>query len=181
MNIATNTTAPNTSAWELAPTAPELTANGRRSDCRMAAADRAPQAALGRKGLVQGRGRPPHRHGDGTFSQWFSGKYGGRLDTTNAQVAKFIDQQDEQASSLPPSGLPALFPDAHKPRGHGGARLGTCRERFRHHHARPRHGQVAVLQGIQGPPPNVWMTTVSEYTKTVNAMLVEIVRDPRHS
>ena len=172
MNIATNTT-----AWELAATAPELTAN--RTEEQIADWRRLTERL---KQLAEEKGwskaETARRIGmpDGTFSQWFSGKYSGRLDTTNAQVARYIDQQDEQASffaSVPQS--PPYFPTR------------TSREIMETlAWAHVAGDLVAITLGAgmgksqscneyKARRPNVFMTTISEHTKTVNAMLIEII------
>ena len=177
MNIAANTTTVNTSAWELAATAPELTAN--RTDEQIAdwrrLTERLKQLSE-EKGWSKAEAARRIGMADGTFSQWFSGKYGGRLDTTNAQVAKFINQQDEQASffaSIPQS--PPYFPTKTSREvmealawAHVASDLVTIT-------LGAGMGKSQSCKEYKARRPNVWMTTVSEYTKTVNAMLVEIV------
>lgn len=112
---------------------------------------------------------------DGTFSQWFSGKYSGRLDSTNRAVQQWLSAIEENASI---AGTIPQSPPFMKMRGAAeildtlmwaqlcpdfvmitlGAGMGktqTCKhfERSRHH---------------------VYRATVSENTRTVHGMLTEI-------
>jgi len=177
MNIAANTTtAATTSVWDLAATSPDLTANRTEADIAdwRRLTERIKQIAE-EKGWSKAEAARRIGMADGTFSGWFSGKYNGRLDTQNALAAKFVDQQDEQASffnSIPVS--PPYFPTR------------TSREVMETlawaHVAGdlvlitlgPGMGKSQSCNEYKARRPNVWMTTVSEYTKTVNAMLIEI-------
>ena len=176
MNIAANTTTANNSAWELAATAPELTAN--RTDDQIAdwrrLTERLKQLSE-EKGWSKAEAARRIGMADGTFSQWFSGKYSGRLDTTNAQVAKFIEQQDEQASffaSIPVS--PPYFPTRTSREVMETLAWAHVASDFVLITLGPGMGKSQSCNEYKARRPNVWMTTVSEYTKTVNAMLLEI-------
>lgn len=115
---------------------------------------------------------------DGTFSQWFSGKYAGRLDTTNKTVAQWLAALLENASiaaTIPQS------PPFMKLRGASeiidtllwaqlcpdlvmitlGAGMGKT-ETCRHFELSRRH---------------VYRATVSENTKTVHGMLTELAEE----
>lgn len=112
---------------------------------------------------------------DGTFSQYYSGKYEGRLDSLNEKVAQWLDALQETAgiaAAIPqsPSYMPLrgsieiietltwaqVAPDLVMiTLGAGMGKTATCRQ-----FARTR--------------PLVFHTTVTESTKTVHGMLVEL-------
>lgn len=115
---------------------------------------------------------------DGTFSQYYSGKYDGRLDTMNEKVLQWLTALEETAgiaASIPQS--PAymslrgsievvetlawaqLAPDLVMiTLGAGLGKTETCRQ-----YSRTR--------------PHVYHATVSENTKTVHGMLVELAEE----
>ncbi|MEO9637262.1 MAG: AAA family ATPase [Nitratireductor sp.] len=115
---------------------------------------------------------------EGTFSQWFSGKYAGRLDSQNRLVSRWLDAVDESAGiadTIPSS--PAFLKTRTSAEilntliwaqtacdvvtitmGAGMGKTETCR-----HYRNTR--------------PNVFMATMSPHTKTVHAMLVELAEE----
>lgn len=112
---------------------------------------------------------------DGTFSQYFSGKYDGRLDTMNEKVKQWLDALQETAgiaATIPPS--PAYMPLRGSTEvietliwaqlcpdlvmitlGAGMGKTETCRQFCR-------------------TRPHTYHATVTENTKTVHGMLVEL-------
>lgn len=112
---------------------------------------------------------------DGTFSQYYSGKYDGRLDTMNEKVAQWLDALQETAgiAATIPKSPPymalrgsidvietltwaQLAPDLVMiTLGAGMGKTETCRQFTR-------------------TRPHVYHATVSENTKTVHGMLVEL-------
>ncbi|OJF91728.1 DNA transposition protein [Rhizobium sp. 58] len=112
---------------------------------------------------------------DGTFSQWFSGKYAGRLDGHNRTVSQWLSAMEESAKStgrIPQS--PAFL-----------ALRGT-REIFETldwAQACPDLVMITLGAGMgkteacahyEKTRPHVYRATVSENTKTVHGMLVEL-------
>jgi DNA transposition AAA+ family ATPase len=177
MNIAANTTKPSSSVWELPIISPELAANRTEDDI---AEWRRLTESLKRIAEMRGWAKADAARkigmADGTFSQWFSGKYAGRLDNTNAQVAKFIDQQEELANlfgQIPQS--PPFFLTR------------TAREIMQTLEWAQMAadlviatvgagcGKTATCNKYKTERPNVFMITVSENTKTVNAMLTDLI------
>lgn len=112
---------------------------------------------------------------DGTFSQWFSGKYSGRLDNQNQQVLQWLDALEETASLVATIPVSPAFMKTRASNeiqetlawaqmttdlvvityGAGFGKTATCR-----HYAATR--------------PHVFMVTVSPHTKTVHGLLTEL-------
>lgn len=115
---------------------------------------------------------------DGTFSQWYSGKYDGRLDNQNRIVQQFlasVAESAEAASTIPTS--PAFIRTRTSAEvtdtlvwaqvsadmvmitlGAGMGKTATCR-------------QYCATR------PHVYMATVSPHTKTVHGMLTELASE----
>jgi DNA transposition AAA+ family ATPase len=111
----------------------------------------------------------------GTFSQWFSGKYDGRLDTQNEKVERWIAAVDEMA------GLAATVPVSP-----GFIRTRTAGEitdtlvfaqmmpDLVTITAAAGTGKTVACRQFSITRPNVFMVTMSPHTKTVHGMLVEL-------
>lgn len=115
---------------------------------------------------------------DGTFSQWFSGKYAGRLDNTNKTIAKWLDAIEETAgfaATIPTS--PAFIKTRSSMEiietlswaqmtadmvvitfAAGLGKTETCR-----HYCSTR--------------PHAFLATISPHTKTVHSMLLELAAE----
>jgi DNA transposition AAA+ family ATPase len=111
----------------------------------------------------------------GTFSQWFSGKYAGRLDQQNDIVARWLDAVEDQAS------LAASIPTSP-----GFLKLKTSieiLETLKWAQIAPDFVVVTAAAGIGKTEacrhycaitPHAFMATISPHTKTVHGMLVEL-------
>jgi DNA transposition AAA+ family ATPase len=111
----------------------------------------------------------------GTFSQWFSGKYVGRLDAQNEIVSRWLDAVEDQA------GLAAAIPTSP-----AFLKLKTTIEimdTLRWAQMAPDFVAVTIAAGMgkswagrhyRTVTPHVYMATVSPNTKTVHGMLVEL-------
>ena len=112
---------------------------------------------------------------DGTFSQWFSGKYDGRLDTQNSRVERWIASVEEMA------GLAATIPVAP-----GFIHTRAAAEiintlvfaqmltDFVTITAAAGTGKTMACKQFAATRSNVHMVTVSPHTKTVHGMLMEL-------
>ncbi len=174
MNMHTSTSQPKT--WERPLRAPEAGGNKSQADVELwrQLVDRI--ISVGKtygwtKAEVARRIGMP----DGTFSQYYSGKYEGRLDTLNEKVEQWLDALQETAgiaATIPAS--PAYMPLRGSLEifetlawaqinpdfvmitlGAGMGKTATCRQ-----YARTR--------------PHVFHATVTESTKTVHGLLVEL-------
>jgi DNA transposition AAA+ family ATPase len=112
---------------------------------------------------------------DGTFSQWFSGKYDGRLETQNEKVERWLASVEEMA------GMAATVPVS----------PGFIHTRTAHEitqtlvfaqmmpdlvtiTAAAGTGKTCACRQFSVSRPNVFMVTMSPHTKTVHGMLVEL-------
>ncbi|WP_245415429.1 AAA family ATPase [Hoeflea marina] len=112
---------------------------------------------------------------DGTFNQWFSGKYDGRLDTQNEKVERWIVSVDEMA------GLAATVPVSPgfiKTRTAGEITdtlvFAQMMPDFVTITAAAGTGKTFACKQFAVTRPNVFMVTMSPHTKTVHGMLVEL-------
>lgn len=112
---------------------------------------------------------------EGTFSQWFSGKYDGRLDGHNATVAQWLDALEEGAS------LAATIPQA--PAFMQLRASMEVIETLRWAQLCPDLVMITLGAGMTktiscehyaATNPHVFHVTISESTKTVHGMLTEI-------
>ncbi|WP_375588082.1 AAA family ATPase [Hoeflea alexandrii] len=112
---------------------------------------------------------------DGTFSQWFSGKYDGRLESQNEKVERWLASVEEMA------GMAATVPVS----------PGFIHTRTAHEitetlvfaqmmpdlvtiTAAAGTGKTCACRQFAASRPNVFMVTMSPHTKTVHGMLVEL-------
>lgn len=112
---------------------------------------------------------------DGTLNQWFSGKYGGRLDTMNAKVRQWLEALDEMEQLT--QGVPA---------SPGYVETRTAREiveTLTYAQMLPEMAVITLAAGMGKSytakhycsiRPHAYHVTMTPHTKTVHGMLVEI-------
>lgn len=115
---------------------------------------------------------------DGTFSQWFSGKYAGRIDNTNKQVQLWIDAVGETVglvAAIPAS--PAFLPTIAArevmetlawAQAAGDMVIVTLEAGM---------GKTAACRQFASTRPHVVMATMSPHSKTVHGMLTELAQE----
>lgn len=116
--------------------------------------------------------------GEGTFSQWFSGKYAGRLDDQNRKVEKWLDAVEEAsglANSIPTS-PPFLKTRASMEIVNTLVWAQTACD-FVTVTMGAGMGKTETCRHYRDTRPNVFMATISPHTKTVHAMLVELAEE----
>ena len=114
---------------------------------------------------------------DGTFSQWWSGKYAGRLDTTNAKVdawLNIVDDMQEMAARIPnsPAFIKTRTPDEltdlfHIAQSMPAMVLGTCEAGM---------GKTFTARRYLAGHANCWIATMTPYTRTVHGTLQTVAR-----
>lgn len=170
MNIQTNT------IWTLPATSPAVATNRSEQDItewhelvkRVAAlglANNWAKAEVARRADMA----------EGTFNQWYSGVYSGRLDTTNAKMRAWLDQVDEMDALT--RGIPA---------SPGYVETRTSREiteALVYAQMMPEMvvitlgagmGKTQTCRNYCAVRPHAYLCTMSPHTKTVHGMLVEI-------
>jgi len=115
---------------------------------------------------------------DGTFSQWFSGKYTGRLDSTNRQVSQWLDAIEETAgltASIPTSppflqtvAAKEVIETLHWAQITGDMVIITLEAGM---------GKTEACSQFLKTRPHVFMVTMSPQTKTVHGMLVDLATE----
>ena len=113
----------------------------------------------------------------GTFSQYFSGKYDGRLDTNNAKVKRWIESWDELAdmASIVPTG-PGFVATPTAREIVDALTFAQCMPDFVTITAAAGTGKTTACRNFS-IRPNVWMITASPHTKTVHGMLIELAEE----
>lgn len=114
----------------------------------------------------------------GTFSQWYSGQYVGRLDTTNEKVQKWLsslDEMSELASTIPTSPDFIFTPTAREVLD--ALSFAQCMPDFVTITAAAGTGKTRACEQYASTRPNVWMVTISPHTKTVHGTLVELATE----
>lgn len=112
---------------------------------------------------------------DGTFSQWFSAKYAGRLDETNNRIRQWLDTVEEMDSLA--RGIPTSpgFIETRTSR--------EINETLLYAQMMPEMavitfgagmGKTITCRHFCATRPHAYMVTMSPHTKTVHGMLVEI-------
>lgn len=176
MNKHINTTHLNGTSWERPLRAPEVSANKSAGDIETwwALVDRVIAVAR-----VYGwsKAEVTRRSGmkEGSFSQWFSGNYAGRLDGHNETVARWLDALEESA------GLAATIP-ASPPYMKLRGSIEVI-ETLKWAQLCPDLVMITLGAGMSktatcehytATNPHVYHATVSESTKTVHGMLTEL-------
>ncbi|KQZ87229.1 DNA transposition protein [Mesorhizobium sp. Root157] len=115
---------------------------------------------------------------DGTFSQWFSGKYNGRLENQNKQVQLWLDAVGETVglvAAIPSS--PAFLPTI------------AAKEVLETLHwaqvasdmviitLEAGMGKTMTCKHFAATRPHVYMVTMSPHTKTVHGMLTDLAQE----
>ncbi|MBX8799257.1 AAA family ATPase [Ochrobactrum sp. MR28] len=115
---------------------------------------------------------------EGTFSQWFSGKYNGRLDNQNVQVKQWLDALEETASlvaTIPVS--PSFLKTRASNEIHetlAWAQMTTDLVVITYGAG---FGKTAACRQYRDSRPHVFMATMSPHTKTVHGMLNELAAE----
>lgn len=115
---------------------------------------------------------------EGTFSQWQSGKYDGRLDTQNERIRNWLDTVEEVegiAATIPVSPgfvLTRSAQDIMNTLGYAQMAPGLVIVTLA-----AGMGKTATCRHYCGTRSNSYMVTVSPHTKTVHGMLVEIAAE----
>lgn len=112
---------------------------------------------------------------DGTFSQWFSGKYNGRLDNQNKLVSQWLDAIEEQsglAASIPTS-PPFLKTKTAMEimETLQWAQLTTDMVMIT---IAAGNGKTATCRHYRDTRPHVYLTTASPHTKTAHGTLIDL-------
>jgi DNA transposition AAA+ family ATPase len=166
----------NTSGWEQPNSIPTLRSGCSQADIDQWAilVDRVATIA-GQYGWNKAEAARRAGMGNGTFSQWYSGKYNGRMDQQNDIIAKWLAALEEQ------SNLAAVIPT-----GPGFLPLRTAKEimdTLRWAQMCPDlavitlaagNGKTMACRHYCSVTPHAYMATISPNTKTVHGMLVEL-------
>ena len=113
----------------------------------------------------------------GTFSQYYSGKYEGRLDRNNDKVKRWLESWDdlsEMVSIVPTSPGFVATPTAREIVD--ALTFAQCMPDFVTITAAAGTGKTTACRNF-AIRPNVWMITASPHTKTVHGMLVELATE----
>jgi DNA transposition AAA+ family ATPase len=112
---------------------------------------------------------------DTTFSLWFSGKYEGRLDSTNRLVEQWLDAIEEQ------SGLAAMVPSAPAflhtivaaeiMQTLAYAQIAACMVMIT---IAAGNGKTTACRHFRNTRPHVYLMTVSPHTRTAHATLIDL-------
>ncbi|UWU13248.1 AAA family ATPase [Rhizobium sullae] len=165
--------------WERPFKAPELSANRTKDDVTTwwSLVDRVIEIATVNgftKSEVARRMQMP----EGTFSQWFSGKYAGRLDTTNKQVEQWLLAMEEQAglaASIPTSpGFIKTRISAEITETLAWAQMTADMVMIT---LAAGNGKTAACRHYCATRPHAYLATISPHTKTVHGMLVELAAE----
>lgn len=168
-----------TPAWDRPTKAPELSSNRSGEDINLwwQLVDRVIEIANANgftKSEVARRTQMP----EGTFSQWFSGKYAGRLDTTNKQVEQWllaIEEQAGLAASIPMSpGFIKTRIAAEITETLAWAQMTADMVMIT---LAAGNGKTAACRHYCATRPHAYLATISPHTKTVHGMLVELASE----
>lgn len=167
----------NTSpAWERPVRGPELKSNRTQVDVEMwwtlvdRVIDVAASNGWSKSEIARRSGMP-----SGTFSQWFSGSYAGRLDQQNEIIARWLEAIEDQA------GFAAAIPIS--PAFLKLRITNDILDTLRWAQMAPDlvaitiaagNGKTKACQHYAATTPHVYMSTISPNTKTVHGMLVEL-------
>jgi DNA transposition AAA+ family ATPase len=176
MNSHINTTRLNGANWERPTRAPEVSDNKSQADIELwwSLIDRVIEVAAT---FGWSKAEVTRRSGmkEGTFSQWFSGTYSGRLDGHNATVKQWLDALQESAgiAAAIPSSLPFMKLKASQEVLETLIWSQRCPDLVMITLG-PGMSKTATCEHFTNTRPNVFMATVTESTKTVHGMLTEL-------
>ncbi|MDM9647719.1 AAA family ATPase [Rhizobium sp. S163] len=165
-----------TPAWDRPVAPPALSANRTEQDIALwwELIDRV-MATAGANGYSKTEVAKRMGMPEGTFSQWFSGKYAGRLDSTNRTVEQWLLAVEEQA------GLAATIPTSP---GFIKTRIATeITETLAWAQMTADmvmvtlaagNGKTATSRHYCSTRPHAYLVTISPHTKTVHGMLLEL-------
>lgn len=176
MNTHINTTRLNGATWDRPTRAPEVSDNKTEADISLwwTLIDRVIEV-----GTTYGwtKAEVTRRSGmkEGTFSQWFSGTYNGRLDNHNATIKQWLDALEESAgiAAAIPSSLPFMKLKASQEVQETLIWAQRCPDLVMITLG-PGMTKTATCEHFANTRPNVFMATVTESTKTVHGMLTEL-------
>lgn len=179
MNKHVSTSQLGSSTWDRPVKAPELTDNKTPEDIALwwqlidSVADVARENGWSKAEVAR-----RINMADGTFSQWFSGKYTGRLDGHNRTVSQWLSAMKESAAivnSVPKSlsfmalrGAVEIFETLNWAQACPDFVMITLGAGM---------GKTEACQHYERTRPHVFRATVSENTKTVHGMLVELAEE----
>jgi DNA transposition AAA+ family ATPase len=163
-------------AWERAVSGPKQAGNRSQDDINLwhGLVDRLLPVVIGNgwtKSEVARRIGMPET----TFSLWFSGKYEGRLDSTNPLVEQWLDAIEEQ------SGLAAMVPNAPAflntviageiIQTLAYAQIAACMVMIT---IASGNGKSTACRHFRNTRPHVYLMTVSPHTRTAHATLIDL-------
>ncbi|MBE1439860.1 DNA transposition AAA+ family ATPase [Agrobacterium vitis] len=166
----------NATSWERPVQAPEVSANKTEADIEKwwSLIDRVIEVARQYRWT---KAEVTRRSGmkEGTFSQWFSGRYEGRLDAHNTTIEQWLDALEASAS------VAAMIPKS--PNFMNLRGTSEVQETLTWAQICPDlvmitlgagMGKTATCEYYTNTRPHVYHATVSESTKTVHGMLTEL-------
>jgi DNA transposition AAA+ family ATPase len=180
MNDLSNTIPPRAGAWERPVSGPDASLSNRSSsdiEQWWLLIDRVMATA---QSMNLSKADTARRIGmaEGTFSQWFSGRYAGRLDSQNRLVGQWLDAVEERAGiadSIPAS--PAFMKTRTSAEIIGTLLWAETACDVVTITMGAGMGKTATCRHYRNTRPNVFMTTISPHTRTVHAMLVELAEE----
>ncbi len=114
---------------------------------------------------------------EGTFSQWFSGNYPGRLENMNRQMANWVD------AVLEAQAMPAIPTSPAFIRTRIAAEISQTLQWAQMTAdlviitVAAGNGKTATCRHYRATHPHVYLATISPHTKTVHGMLVELAAE----
>jgi len=111
---------------------------------------------------------------DGTFNQWFNGKYAGRLDTQNRQVANWLEARNAPAANVEIAASPSFLPTSVSAEMIEVFILAQRAPGFCLVHGAAGVGKTTAAEHYRQKTGNVFVVTMNEKTRTVDGLLGEI-------
>ncbi|TCT39600.1 AAA family ATPase [Martelella mediterranea] len=178
MNIHTGTSQ-SKSNWERPIAGPELSSNRSQADIDLwwSLIDRVIETAT-TNGWTKAEVARRCGMADGTFSQWVSGKYNGRLDKQNQTVRQWLEEVEDQtafAASIPQS--PTFLKTQTAREVVETLNWAQITSDFVIVTLAAGMGKTIACRHYCATHPHAYLATVSPHTKTVHAMLVELAAE----